>query len=178
MRANYAATRMNTRRADFAIRVTRARGSSKLSIPSETVSCCVCADAGVLALSFRGMAGSRIKVNGEMLTGDQEMRAVECNFLFREDCLSVLSLRSFAVLICSILRGARHITPTSARSFLDVLPSRRHSLFWHCRYLYIISHSYWSLAGRSHFRAKTRLGRAMALKMPLRLYLPTCVAGP
>jgi hypothetical protein len=77
VRASYTATGMNTRTADFAIRVTRARGSSKFSIPSETASCCACADAGVLALSFRGMAGSRIKANGEMLTGTQwgdEMR--------------------------------------------------------------------------------------------------------
>jgi hypothetical protein len=79
VRAKYTATGMNTRTADFAIRVTRARGSSKFSIPSETASCCACADAGVLAVSFRGMAGSRIKANGEMLTGDtqwgDEMRA-------------------------------------------------------------------------------------------------------
>ncbi len=52
--ANY--TKGDTRTADFAIRVTRARGSSKFSMPSETASCCACADAGVLALSFRGMA--------------------------------------------------------------------------------------------------------------------------
>jgi len=70
VRANYTATGTNTRTAEFAIRVTRARGSSKVSIPSETASCCACADAGVLAVSFRGMARSRIKVNGEMLTGD------------------------------------------------------------------------------------------------------------
>jgi hypothetical protein len=45
--------------ADLAMRVTRARGSSKFSMPSETASCCACAcawaDAGALALSFRGM---------------------------------------------------------------------------------------------------------------------------
>ena len=74
VRASYTATGMKTRTADFAIRVTRARGSSKFSIPSETASCCACAEAGVLALSFRGMAGLRIKVNGEMLTEDSAGR--------------------------------------------------------------------------------------------------------
>ena len=86
MRANYTTKGMNTRTADFAIRVTRARGSSKFSIPSETASCCACADAGVLAVSFRGMAGSRIKVNSEMLTGYSVGRrdeGVESDFLFR-----------------------------------------------------------------------------------------------
>ena len=60
MHANYSATGKNTRTADFAIRVTSARGSSKFSMPSETESCCACAEAGVLELSFRGMIGLRI----------------------------------------------------------------------------------------------------------------------
>ena len=60
MRANKSIGGKNARTADFAIRVTSARGSSKFSMPSETASCCACADAGVLALSFRGMTGLRI----------------------------------------------------------------------------------------------------------------------
>lgn len=50
--------REKKRTADFAIRVTSARGSSKFSMPSDTAFCWACADAGVLALSFRGIAGS------------------------------------------------------------------------------------------------------------------------
>jgi len=45
------------RTADFAIRVTRARGSSKFSMPSETASCWACAEAGALAFSLRGIMG-------------------------------------------------------------------------------------------------------------------------
>jgi hypothetical protein len=50
--------------ADLAMRVTRARGSSKFSMPSETASCCACAwaDAGALALSFRGMSDKEWRV--------------------------------------------------------------------------------------------------------------------
>jgi hypothetical protein len=43
--------------ADFAILVTRLFGSSKLSIPSETRSCCACAEMGPVFVSFRGMGG-------------------------------------------------------------------------------------------------------------------------
>ena len=52
------------RTADLAMRVTRARGSSKFSMPSETASCCACAwaDAGALALSFRGMSDNEWRV--------------------------------------------------------------------------------------------------------------------
>ena len=104
MRANYTTKEMSTRTADFAIRVTRARGSSKFSIPSETASCCACADAGVLAVSFRGMAGSRIKVNSEMLTGYSVGRrdeGVESDFLFR--ALQKRNLPVLSVLISRCL---------------------------------------------------------------------------
>jgi hypothetical protein len=58
--------RFNRRKltADLAMRVTRARGSSKFSIPSETASCCACAwaDAGALTLSFRGISDTEWQV--------------------------------------------------------------------------------------------------------------------